>query len=176
MINPNIFYGKVWSETHLRRYRDMFKDWKGTLMPPEQKSGNRELLDITDDYPDPEPLIREYTNYLPDKVADQFSVSLSSGYSVDARLSLYKINQNYNWHHDATPNVRHPNNPNWNRIISSITYLNDNFEGGETEFQDQVIIPKSGNTLIFPSSFVFPHRGLQIKSGVKHILVMHIWT
>tara|TARA_Y100000114_G_scaffold91117_1_gene84594 strand:+ start:235 stop:765 length:531 start_codon:yes stop_codon:yes gene_type:complete len=176
MTNSNIFYGKVWSKTYLRRYRDMFKNWKGTLMPPEANSGDREFLDITDDYPDPAPLINKYLKYLPDKVANQFYYSISSGYSADARLSLYKIDQKYDWHHDATPNRKHPKNSNWNRIISSITYLNDNFEGGETEFYDQFIIPKSGQTLIFPSSFVFPHRGLPIKSGVKKIIVMHIWT
>jgi hypothetical protein len=175
-MNSNIFYGTVWSEAELRRYRELFDDWKGEQSPLWFGSGDRELLDITNDYPDPSVLISKYTDSLSDRVAAELSNSFPSGYSIDARLSLYNINQSYGWHHDASRTYRHPQNSNWRRIISSITYLNDNFKGGETEFEDQVIIPESGKTLIFPSSFDYPHRGCPVIEGIKKILVLHVWA
>lgn len=175
-MNSNIFYDTVWSEAELHRYRELFDDWKGEQSPLEERSGDRELLDITDDYPDPSVLINKYTNSLSDRVAAELSNSFPFGYSIDARLSLYNKHQSYGWHHDASRTYRHPQNPNWRRIISSITYLNDNFKGGETEFEDQVIIPESGKTLIFPSSFNYPHRGCPVIEGIKKILVLHVWV
>lgn len=173
MRNTNIFYGEVWSEAHLCRYREMFNDWKGEQSLPG--NGDRELLDISDDYPDPSLLIGQYVNSLSDRVAAQLIKSVSRGYSIDARLSLYNVNQDYNWHHDDD-NSTHPVNTDWRRIISSITYLNDDFKGGETEFEDQLIVPESGKTVIFPSSFTFPHRGCPVIEGIKKIIVLHIWV
>jgi predicted 2-oxoglutarate/Fe(II)-dependent dioxygenase YbiX len=150
----------------------MFNDWKGEQSFPG--NGDRELVDISDDYPDPSLLIGQYVNSLSDRVAAQLIKSVSHGYSIDARLSLYNVNQQYNWHHDG--DATHPVNTDWGRIISSITYLNDDFKGGETEFEDQLIVPESGKTVIFPSSFTFPHRGCPVIEGIKKIIVLHIWV
>lgn len=171
----NIFYGTVWSEEELRKYREMFDDWKGE-QSPSKFNGDRERLDITEDYPDPSILLSKYTDFLSDRVATELSNSFPNGYSVDARLSLYNMNQSYDWHHDATRTYKHPQNPNWRRVISSVTYLNDNFEGGETEFEDQLITPESGKTIVFPSYFTHPHTGRPVIKGIKKILVLHIWV
>ena len=139
-MGSNIFYDYIWSKDVLDYYREMFDDWKGKQSNPVHKSGDRELLDITHDCPDPSP------------------------------------QQRYDWHHDASRKYKHPQNPNWRRIISSITYLNDDFKGGETEFEDQLIIPQSGKTVTFPSTFTYPHRGCPITEGTKKILVLHVWV
>ena len=173
--DPCILYDYIWSKDVLDYYREMFNDWKGKQSNPVHRSGDRELLDITHDCPDPSPMVSKYINFLSDRVAFELSNSLSSGYSTDGRLSLYNIHQRYDWHHDASRKYKHPQNPNWRRVISSITYLNDDFKGGETEFEDQVIIPESGKTLIFPSTFTYPHRGCPIIEGIKKIMVLHIW-
>ena len=43
-------------------------------------------------------------------------------------------------------------------------YLNDNFEGGETEFLyfNQRVKPKQGSLTIFPCAFTHTHRGLSL--------------
>ena len=45
------------------------------------------------------------------------------------------------------------------RNFAFLIYLNDNFSGGELVFpvQNQIVCPKAGMGLIFPTSFMFPH-------------------
>lgn len=45
------------------------------------------------------------------------------------------------------------------RPITILWYLNDDFQGGETTFQDQkmIITPKKGSVAVFPASFMYPH-------------------
>lgn len=54
-------------------------------------------------------------------------------------------------------------------ILTSITYLNENFVGGETYFEDGTLIkPVTGRTLIF--------NGMQYVHGVKKIIDGVRWT
>ena len=170
-----ILYDFIFSDEELKPYREMYNDWKGKS-PIDPKQGEREILSLEDNYPSPNKIVESYSNAIPEKIAKGFNGCLSvGGYSVDAKLSLYNETQSYGWHCDQDGIVFHEKNPRWTRIISSITYLNDDFEGGETEFADRVIKPESGKTLVFPSSFLYPHRGCPVRSGIKKILVMHFW-
>lgn len=59
------------------------------------------------------------------------------------------------------------------RQVSVIVYLNDVAEGGETEF-DQLgvkIQPVRGRMLMFPSFYLFQHKGCAPISGDKYIIV-----
>lgn len=58
------------------------------------------------------------------------------------------------------------------RIATYIVYLNDVFEGGETEFlyQRVRVPPKQGSLVIFPASYTHVHRGNPPLKGVKYIL------
>ena len=176
MNDPNILYDYIWTQEELNPWCEMFHEWKGQPSSRLHKNGDRELLDISHNYPNPSPLLEKYVNFLSDHVAYGLSGFFSSGYSVDARLSRYCVGQQYKWHHDYNREYKHPDNPNWNRIISSITYLNDDYEGGETEFMNGVIVPEAGKTVIFPSSYLYPHRGCPVTAGIKKILVIHFWT
>ena len=71
----------------------------------------------------------------------------------------------YRWHHDYIIDALEGT-----RALTYIWYLNDNFEGGETEFIDGTIIkPKTGNMLIFPASWLYVHRGVEVTKGYKVI-------
>ena len=50
-------------------------------------------------------------------------------------------------------------------------YLNDDFEGGETEFmfQKHKEQPKQGNLVIWPAAYTHTHRGAMLLSGSKYI-------
>jgi len=58
------------------------------------------------------------------------------------------------------------------RILTYILYLNDIFEGGETEllYQGMRIPPKEGSLVIFPTAFTHTHRGNPPLKGTKYIM------
>jgi predicted 2-oxoglutarate/Fe(II)-dependent dioxygenase YbiX len=59
--------------------------------------------------------------------------------------------------------------------LSIVGLLNDNYTGGEFIMWDNTVINLTkGSILIFPSTFMFPHRVNEIKSGVRHSFVS--WT
>ena len=57
------------------------------------------------------------------------------------------------------------------RAIVYMLYLNDNFEGGETEFrfQQHKEIPEQGKLVIWPAGYTHTHRGAMLLSGSKYI-------
>ena len=144
-----IVYDYIFDDEELEPYRKMYDNWNG--FKTQRSMGDREIL-LLKEYPNSEKLLSSYNKILPDLVKGQFDTSLKQGYTIDAKLSLYDVGQQYEWHHDADPKVKHEKNPAWSRIVSSITYLNDDYEGGETEFMDRTIVPESGKTVIFHHS------------------------
>lgn len=56
-------------------------------------------------------------------------------------------------------------------------YLNDNFEGGETQFLHQGQIEKAvaGDVLIFPAGYTHAHRGNPPFGGVKYLATTWGW-
>lgn len=77
----------------------------------------------------------------------------------------YLPGQHFQEHHD--------HGFSYNCTVSLVTYLNDDFEGGELLFTKQNITykPQAGDTVIFPSNFMYPHKALPVKSGTKYSLV-----
>lgn len=57
------------------------------------------------------------------------------------------------------------------RVVLWTVYLNDDFQGGETEFlyQRRRIVPKTGSLLIAPTAFTHTHRGNRPAGGDKYI-------
>ena len=51
-------------------------------------------------------------------------------------------------------------------------YLNDNFQGGETEFlyQNRRELPRQGDVLIFPAGYTHTHRGNPPIGGDKYLI------
>ena len=72
----------------------------------------------------------------------------------------------YHWHVD--------NSAYWTglRLLAFIWYLNDVAEGGETQFEDinLSVKPRQGRLLIFPTSFLYPHRACIPTSGPKYVV------
>jgi hypothetical protein len=56
------------------------------------------------------------------------------------------------------------------RLLTFIWYLNDVTDGGETEFINGKIKPKTGKLLIFPSSWNYYHKGNMPLSNDKYII------
>jgi hypothetical protein len=80
----------------------------------------------------------------------------------------YRPNQRYNFHYDQNWDR---NQQTFYRTISVVLYLTSDFEGGGTEFVNEVYKPKPGEALIFPSNWCFPHSGQLVTSGMKRVAV-----
>ena len=60
-------------------------------------------------------------------------------------------------------------------VLSLIGLLNDDFTGGEFVLCDEVIPLKKNSLLIWPSVFLYPHKVMPIKSGIRHSFVGWVW-
>lgn len=60
------------------------------------------------------------------------------------------------------------------RFLSFFWYLNDINEGGETIFTDLQIKPTKGKLIIFPSLWMFPHKGNPPISEPKYLLSTYL--
>jgi predicted 2-oxoglutarate/Fe(II)-dependent dioxygenase YbiX len=57
--------------------------------------------------------------------------------------------------------------------VSSIVYLNDNYEGGELWFPyiNLKFKPKKGDVIFFPSTYIFAHGAMAVTDGTKYSAV-----
>ena len=62
------------------------------------------------------------------------------------------------------------------RRVSTVFYINDNYEGGELEFInfDVKIKPKALDMVIFPSSYVYSHKVHEITNGTRYAIASWI--
>ena len=77
----------------------------------------------------------------------------------------YEPGQHFMEHHD--------HGFSYNCTVSLVTYLNDDYEGGGLKFRLQKLTykPQAGDTVIFPSNYMYPHQALKVESGTKYSLV-----
>jgi len=56
------------------------------------------------------------------------------------------------------------------RVLSTVTYLNDNYRGGEIEFVNSKvkIKPEAGSIIFFPSNFLYVHEVYPITEGSRY--------
>ena len=92
--------------------------------------------------------------------------STLNGYSFEPlQCTKYDESDFYKWHVDQGQDSE-----TICRLLSFVLYLNDDFDGGFTEFGFGKYKPKPGQVLIFPSSFLYPHCGTTVFSGTKRII------
>jgi predicted 2-oxoglutarate/Fe(II)-dependent dioxygenase YbiX len=56
------------------------------------------------------------------------------------------------------------------RVLSSVMYLNDNYDGGEIEFKNSNVKlkPEAGSIIFFPSNFLYIHEVYPITNGARY--------
>ena len=102
-----------------------------------------------------------------DNNSGRFSFSYGNDFFADTGylVKVYKPGGHYDWHQDYTIHPYYGV-----RELTFIWYLNDNFDEGETEFcNGKKITPKTGRLVIFPSNWMFVHRGCRVKKNNKYI-------
>lgn len=65
---------------------------------------------------------------------------------------------------------RHQDLGNSSRLISTVSYLNDNYDGGEIEFaqSNTRIKPEAGSIVFFPSNFLYVHEVMPVTNGTRY--------
>ena len=188
MIDDLILYDYIYNKNEITVLQNLCKEqnWKRVNDYQEDDvncekniNGNRYIKNVVGyiKYFPPEKIVDAYLNHLPELEAITLREGFieSKGYTPDSKISKYNANDSYDWHCDCW--IKSKENISWSRQISSVTYLNDNYEGGETEFSSGLVIkPKTGKTVVFPSNWCFPHKGKPVIRGTKYIYVMHIWV
>ena len=58
---------------------------------------------------------------------------------------------------------------------SMVTYLNDDYDGGEIHFKNQnvTIKPKAGSLVMFPSQVPYIHESMPVRNGQKYMYTTH---
>ncbi|WP_224362932.1 2OG-Fe(II) oxygenase [Hyalangium versicolor] len=88
-------------------------------------------------------------------------------HGLNERFRFYRYTQGqyFKWHSDG-PFIRSSQELS---LFTAMVYLNEDFEGGATDFQfGPSITPRRGMLLLFEHSLV--HQGAPVRSGCKYVL------
>ena len=88
----------------------------------------------------------------------------ASGLNEKFRFYKYESNQRFKKHIDG----RFKRSENEESRITFMIYLNHDFKGGETAFEENIINPSSGMALCFIHEL--KHEGLPVITGSKYVL------
>jgi predicted 2-oxoglutarate/Fe(II)-dependent dioxygenase YbiX len=98
--------------------------------------------------------------YCPLEIEDNYSVGLNEQF----RFYKYELDQRFKRHIDG----RFKRDGTEESRITFMIYLNEEFDGGETTFDEVNIIPKTGDALCFIHEL--KHEGCPVKGGIKYAL------
>ena len=118
---------------------------------------------IKDDPAIAEELFRRLYHHLPKQINTLKLVGLNE------RLRMYRYRRGQKFE----PHMDHWYHPSENQITlhTVLVYFNDDFEGGETRFQEQIeqtITPKRGTVAIFQHKI--RHEGCPVRRGIKYAM------
>mgnify|MGYP000491598586 CR=1 FL=1 len=84
----------------------------------------------------------------------------TSAYVNYSHITMREIDNYQEYHYDFNYHT-----------YTSVLYLNDDFEGGETEVEDKVIEPLQGSLITFAGN-VLQHRVLPVKQGKRYTILV----
>jgi predicted 2-oxoglutarate/Fe(II)-dependent dioxygenase YbiX len=98
--------------------------------------------------------------YVPATLAGHRAIGVNERF----RYYRYELGQTFRWHRDG---CFERENGERSRLTLMI-YLNDDFEGGHTRFEDAIIAPTKGMALFFAHQL--RHEGAQVTRGRKYVM------
>ncbi|MDR3715129.1 MAG: 2OG-Fe(II) oxygenase [Puia sp.] len=99
-------------------------------------------------------------SFSPKKIGNSTAIELNEMF----RFYKYEPGQQFRKHKDQSY-IRNDSEASYYTIL---IYLNDDYSGGETAFNEITVNPRTGTALIFRHDL--EHRGSEVTSGVKYIL------
>ena len=99
----------------------------------------------------------------------KYNPFMQASQSLGFDLLKYEIGEKFHQHVDLVPGHK----VFGKRQLSVLIYLNDDYQGGETQFirQELELKPPKGSLALFPPFYTHPHSSLPITQGTKKILV-----
>jgi hypothetical protein len=86
------------------------------------------------------------------------------GFNERWRFYRYEPGEYFKWHKDGT----FQRTEREESMLTFLIYLNQDFEGGSTEFKWETVQPETGLALVFPHRML--HQGATIGAGCKYVL------
>jgi hypothetical protein len=147
------------------QWRDSYVGGSGSFVKKEDIRNNK-ILDFPIEHITDERLVKVFKNLW--SYGDEYGKKYNVGFSKmeDVQLLKYEGRENfYKSHSDDGPNT--------SRVFSSILYLNDVEQGGETYFNnfDLSVTPEAGKIILFPANFAYSHEARGPISGQKFAMV-----
>lgn len=134
---------------------------RGFVMMPEVRNNTRVMLD---DRERAGALWERVAPFAPARRGRLASVGLNERF----RFYRYEPGQHFRWHYDGAFH----RGPTEKSLITAMLYLNEGFEGGETEFDVSdgllSITPRVGLLLLFDHGQ--RHQGAPVRRGRKYVL------
>jgi len=132
---------------------------KGQVMMKDMRNNDRHIFQARDLATQLWPLIQEH-------VPSEVDGWIANGVNEQFRIYRYKDGQEFKVHPDGA----FKRNENEHSKITAIIYLNEGFEGGETEFvmPNETIEPLAGTLLLFAHKQL--HKGNPVPEGTKYVL------
>lgn len=125
-----------------------------------------------------------YIQHTPPEFADIVSIYNQVANPIKTALGHYGMMFNVNMQYmEAINFVRYTPGQHFNVhtdhgfsyicTVSNVTYINDDYEGGELWFPylDLTFTPKAGDSIFFPSTYLFAHASKPVTSGTKYSAV-----
>ncbi len=109
-------------------------------------------------------LVADLWNDLHKHVPENMGHSIACGLNEMLRYYKYEPGQKFQRHKDQSF-IRDEFEASY---LTVLIYLNDDFQGGETTFQERSIAPVTGKCVVFPHHL--EHEGSEVHKGVKYVL------
>jgi len=130
---------------------------KGALADPDLRNNSRLIADDVE-------LAASLWQRLRPNVPGFISGRQAIGLNERFRFYRYEPSERFSGHSDAP--YRRENGEK--SLLTFMVYLNDDFSGGETAFQNATIKPETGLALLFRHELF--HEGRPVLSGTKYVL------
>lgn len=128
----------------------------GPVVAKEVRNNTRVMLDNSE-------LAQTFWERVQPHVAGMVPGRVACGVNERFRFYRYDPGQAFRWHRDGAYE-----RPNGERSrLTLMVYLNDDFEGGETRFEDATIHPETGMALVFVHDL--RHEGSAVVRGRKYV-------
>jgi prolyl 4-hydroxylase len=109
-------------------------------------------------------LATNFWNRIQPFVVEQFDSWIPASVNEQFRFYKYALNERFNKHRDG----RYRKSEREESRLTLMVYLNDDFLGGETEFDTFTVLPEKGTALLFRHEI--KHKGCKVLSGFKYAI------
>lgn len=155
---------------------DLFRWKKAMVGYNEEMPDYRDCVDLkvgpshwqylTEDFEEIKKVYDDYNNILQVCLHDyEKRFNFTMEYMESINFVRYGAGQHFSVHTD--------HGFSYSCTLSSVGYLNDDYEGGEIWFPNLNLKfkPQKGDILFFPSTYIFAHAALPVSSGIKYSAV-----